>query len=577
MSNKSSAEHSHGKALIVEDEITNRLILKKLLQKHGYEVIEAENGKQSVALFEVHHPDIIFMDVMMPEMDGYEATTQIKQRAGDNFIPIIFLTAMSDEKALARCVEVGGDDFLSKPYSFTVLSAKVKAMERIRALHQDIRLLYSRMQRDEEIAEQVFSGAVVADNVALEHLHSLLQPASVFSGDLLLTAYAPSHDLHVLLGDFTGHGLASALGALPTSEAFRSMTAKGFAPHQILQAINNKLYSLLPTGMFMAVQFVKIDHQLDHIKLINCGMPDCYLIDREQRKIKHKIVSHSLPLGIAPDIDLKDDFHVLRINEGDRIILATDGVTEARNPSGELFGQSNYTNAITDSINHSHILAKLNQDLQAFCKDAPQDDDISVVEIPLVRQIFPALGSTAISDESQSKIPETIMLEHPDCIEVQFTLYGAQLRQADPIPILINSIQETAGLHNHRRPLFTILTELYVNALDHGVLNLDSSLKQGENGFTDYFQQREQKLSNLSQGSVRLNLKIHSQDDGGYIIITIEDSGKGFNFNKYKNRPTDEKLYSGRGLLLVESLCKQLHFFEPGNKAEAIYAWKQTK
>ncbi|MEW8046827.1 MAG: response regulator, partial [Candidatus Thiodiazotropha sp.] len=237
-------QHS-GIALIVEDEVTNRMILKALLKKHGYNVIEAENGVEAIQHFKKQSPDIIFMDVMMPVMDGYEAASEIKRQAGDEFVPIIFLTAMSDEKALARCVEVGGDDFLSKPYSFTVLSAKVKAMERIRTLHQDTRMLYSRMQRDEEIAEQVFSSAVIAGNVALEHIRSLLKPASVFSGDLMLTAFAPSHDLHVLLGDFTGHGLAAALGALPTSEAFRSMTAKGFAPQQILFAINNKLHDLL--------------------------------------------------------------------------------------------------------------------------------------------------------------------------------------------------------------------------------------------------------------------------------------------------------------------------------------------
>ncbi|MEJ2620564.1 MAG: SpoIIE family protein phosphatase [Candidatus Thiodiazotropha sp.] len=503
MPNKLSTEQTHGKALIVEDEITNRLILKKLLQKHGYEVIEAENGKQSVALFVSHQPDIVFMDVMMPEMDGYEATEQIKQQAGNSFVPIIFLTAMSDEKALARCVEVGGDDFLSKPYSFTVLSAKVKAMER---------------------------------------------------------------------------SLASALGALPTSEAFRSMTAKGFGPHQILQAINNKLYSLLPTGMFMAVQFVKIDHQLDHVKMINCGMPDCYLIDKHERTIKQKINSQSLPLGITPDIDLKEEFHFLRINEGERIILATDGVTEARNSNGELFGQTRYMETIRQSIEHDYILDKLSEELQAFCSDAPQDDDISVVEIPLIHQMFPALGSsTVLHRKVEGEFPETIMKEHLDCIEFQFTLYGSQLRQADPIPILINSIQETAGLHDHRRALFTILTELYINALDHGVLNLDSSLKQGENGFTDYFQQREQRLNNLTQGCVRINLRIYCQENGGYIIITIEDSGKGFDYNQHKNKAPNDQLYSGRGLLLVESLCKQFYFFEPGNKAEAIYAWEQTK
>ncbi|MCU7924508.1 MAG: fused response regulator/phosphatase [Candidatus Thiodiazotropha sp. (ex Dulcina madagascariensis)] len=562
-------------ALIVEDEVTNRLILKGLLKKHGYQVIDAENGADAVKQFEARSPDIIFMDVMMPVMDGYEAATRIKQLAGSHFVPIIFLTAMSDEQALARCVEVGGDDFLSKPYSFTVLSAKVKAMERIRTLHQDTRLLYNRMQRDEEIAEQVFSGAVVAGNVALEHIHSLLRPANVFSGDLMLTAFAPSHDLHVLLGDFTGHGLAAALGALPTSEVFRSMTAKGFAPQQILYAINNKLHGLLPTGMFLAAQFVKVDHHLDHIMIINCGMPDCYLIENDSRRIKERISSQSLPLGIAPDINFKDEFHHLRIEEGDRVILATDGVTEARNGEGEYFGQQRFIQVIGSSASHPYILDRLALDLESFCQNAPQDDDISVVEVPLIRELLPGWETTTGHLETGKDLPETLLMQsHPDCIEFQLILHGSQLRQADPVPILINYIQETAGLHEHRRPLFTILTELYINALDHGVLRLDSAIKQGEDGFTNYFQQREQRLHALTEGRIRVGLRIHQLIDGGYILISIEDSGSGFDFKALKQAEVNEAIYSGRGLMLVESLCKQLHFYEPGNKAEVIYVWK---
>jgi CheY-like chemotaxis protein len=567
--------HPGGVALIVEDEVTNRMILKALLVKRGYRVIEAENGADAIALFRQHAPDIIFMDVMMPVMDGYEATKEIKSLSGDQFVPIIFLTAMSDEKALARCVEVGGDDFLSKPYSFTVLSAKVKAMERIRILHQDTRMLYSRMQRDEEIAEQVFSGAVIAGNVALEHIRSLLKPASVFSGDLMLTAFAPSGDLHVLLGDFTGHGLAAALGALPTSEAFRSMTAKGFAPHQILFAINNKLCKLLPTGMFLATQFLKVDCLLDHLSIINCGMPDCFLVGSEPIQLKQKIVSESLPLGIAADIDFKDSFLLLRIEEGDRVILATDGVTEARNADGELFGQKRFIESICHSEQHAYILDKLSLDLDAFCQQAPQDDDISVVEVPLIHDLLPLRDSAPSHTQTTGHKQQSLQSDgNTDCIEFHLILRGTQLRQADPVPILINHIQETVGLHEHRRPLFTILTELYINALDHGVLRLDSSLKQGVDGFTNYFQQREQRLENLTHGQIGIGLKIHQKSSGGYIVISMEDSGPGFDFNAISQKAADETLYSGRGLMLVKSLVEQLRFFGSGNKSEAVFAWE---
>jgi len=71
----------------------------------------------------------------MPVMDGYEATKKIKSMMTDKFIPIIFLTAMTDEQALSRCVEVGGDDFLTKPYNRTLLKAKIDALQRVSQLY----------------------------------------------------------------------------------------------------------------------------------------------------------------------------------------------------------------------------------------------------------------------------------------------------------------------------------------------------------------------------------------------------------------------------------------------------------
>jgi serine phosphatase RsbU (regulator of sigma subunit) len=564
-------------ALIVEDEDTNRLILKTFLKKRGYKVIEARSGIEAIECFTRYEPHIIFMDVIMPEMDGYEATSRIKQLAGDHFIPVIFLTALSDEKTLARCVEAGGDDFLSKPYSFTVLSAKLTVMERIHSMHQTTRSLYSRMQRDEEIAKQVYSRAVVADNVALDRIRSLLKPASVFSGDLFLTAFAPSHDLHLLLGDFTGHGLAATLGALPTSEVFRSMTTKGYSPQQILYTINNKLNALLPTGMFLAAQFLKVDYHLDHISLINCGMPDCYLTDGKRPQVKQRISSTTLPLGITPDISYKDEIHFLPFEMGDRVILATDGVSEARNPAGEYFGKQRLINAISHCDECDFIIDKLAAELENFCENEPQDDDISVVEIPLNPMLLPDWERAQSFKSNATEQLETLLAQgRDDSIEFQLILRGTQIRHADPVPVLLTHIQETADMYEHRRPLFTILTELYVNALDHGILQLDSKLKQGENGFTSYFMQREQRLHTLTQGEICIGLRIHNLHSGGYIVIWVEDSGRGFDFTRLVPNEESNNLFSGRGIMLIKSLCKQLHYTPPGNKAEAIYVWSDN-
>jgi CheY-like chemotaxis protein len=563
-----------GKALIVDDELSNRLILKPLLEQYGYQVIQAENGVQALQQFESEHPDIVFMDLLMPVMDGYEAVMRIREFEGQPSVPIIFLTSLTDEHSLTRCVEVGGDDFLTKPFSPILIKAKILAIQRLRSLHSQIGSLYNRMKQDEAAAESVFSGAVVADNVAMDEIESLLRPADVFSGDVLLSAYSPAGNLNLILGDFTGHGLASALGALPASEVFRAMTSKGFAPHQILAGINEKLLSLMPTGMFFAVQFVSIDRSLENITVCNCGMPDILLLDGRDGAIKHRFRSRSLPLSIQPELDFQSVMEHYTTQRGNRLLLVSDGVIEARNEHDEYFSQARLEQAISAREPGDDILSRIRHALDAFCGNAPQDDDISLAEIPCLPGILPQWDNIPHHEEIPDLLEETAEGMEQDTSAFSLILSGERLRQTDPIPLVVNQILELEQLQDHRRVLFTILTELYINALDHGVLQLDSKLKQSPEGFTGYFTEREKRLNALQDGSISIWVKIGSDDTGGRVSITVEDSGDGFDASPFEKGDTlPDDCFSGRGILLLKTLCKSVYFHPPGNRVEAVFCW----
>jgi CheY-like chemotaxis protein len=561
-------------ALVVDDELSNRVILKAFLKKSGYQVIEAENGATALTLFLSQQPDMVFMDVMMPVMDGHEAVRRIRAIDTSRFVPIIFLTASSDEKVLTRCIEVGGDDFLTKPFSHTVLHAKVQSLERISGLHDKLGRLYSQMKKDEEMAEGVFSNAVVAGNVAMEHLPALLQPADVFSGDVLLTAYTPSGDLNVIMGDFTGHGLAAAIGALPASEAFRAMTNKGFAPHQILAGINQKLNKLLPTGVFFAVQFVTLSRTLKHITVCNCGMPDVLLIDGKHGTVKKRFASNNLPLSIDPGCSYEETIQLEVVEQGDHVLLVSDGALEARNPNKEYFGGERLEAAIAAAPTTGKLIDEISRSLRDFCLDAPQDDDISLAAIPCLPELVPEWDDGHAQEHASPRQGLREESSLSDQLEFSITLSGARLRETDPVPLAINHIQEMLGLQNHRRLLFTILTELYVNALDHGVLRLQSNLKQTAEGFTRYFSERETRLESLADGHIKILINAKPSANGGRMTIEIEDSGEGFDFTQFAQKiPSQETLLSGRGLSLVTGLCESVEFISPGNRVKAVFAW----
>ncbi|HHH39793.1 MAG TPA: fused response regulator/phosphatase, partial [Sedimenticola sp.] len=429
------APQQRGTALVADDEHSNRQILRHLLERHHYRVILAADGARALELFEREHPDIVFIDTRMPVMDGYQVVARLRQQEpGPPVVPIVFLTDLTDRTALRRCIEAGGDDFLTKPFSPVLLEAKLLTMQRLGLLQHRIGRLYSRMKQDEAAAENVFSGAVVAENVAMDQLQTLLRPAEVFSGDVLLSAYSPAGDLNLILGDFTGHGLAAALGALPASEVFRAMTGKGFSPREILGGINRKLHALLPTGMFFAVQFLSIDRSLEKITVCNCGMPDILLLDGHGSRIKHRFASRSLPLSITAELDFQEPLEHYPIEAGDRVLLLSDGVVEARNEHNGYFGRERLEAAILQRRPGEGALDNVVEALDGFCGDAPQDDDISLAEVPCLPDLLPQWADLPATGEGT----EEAEVSQQDALTFSLTLSGQRLRETDPVPLLIN-------------------------------------------------------------------------------------------------------------------------------------------
>ena len=128
------------KVLVADDSPTNLLIVRKYIETAGHEAITVEDGLQAVKAFKDIKPDLVLLDVMMPNMDGFEAALRIRSACEKwkTWIPIIFITAMTQDEDLAKGIESGGDDYLTKPVSRIVLNAKLTAMERIAKMREEL-------------------------------------------------------------------------------------------------------------------------------------------------------------------------------------------------------------------------------------------------------------------------------------------------------------------------------------------------------------------------------------------------------------------------------------------------------
>ncbi|MDB5888574.1 MAG: hypothetical protein JWM03_1446 [Rhodocyclales bacterium] len=134
------------KALIIDDTLTSLTLVSHQLRRMGIEPFVAQDGATGIELFKQHRPDLVLVDVVMPGLNGYEVTKRIRQLERDGeWTPIILLTARTSDEDLERGIAVGGDDYLVKPISEVVLTAKVRAMQRIAQMRYSLVVLTRRL------------------------------------------------------------------------------------------------------------------------------------------------------------------------------------------------------------------------------------------------------------------------------------------------------------------------------------------------------------------------------------------------------------------------------------------------
>ena len=381
-----------GLALVVDDNPVSRILLLRMLSGEGFTTLEADCGEDALNLFAAERPDLVFMDAELPRMDGFETTRRLKAMAGDDFVPVIFVSGLHDDDALAACIHAGGDDFLIKPYTEAALKARILAMERMRDLQRTFAannrlpadILEQELQ-EQALAERVFNRAIRNRNVTTELMGLMQRPAAMFSGDLVLTQHLPDGGLRVLVGDFTGRGLAATIGALPVAEAFHAMTMKGVEDAEVLSELNHKLHALLPADRFMAACLISIPGSGRSLRWWNGGMAGIWL--RTQDSVR-SLASHALPLGILPQLSDVDRPRKIGVQPGDSLLMFTDGLLGAVGEDGRAFEESALQSVLAGWKHGEPIFPALVDALDRHCGSREQSDDIAVLEIPLGSHLF---------------------------------------------------------------------------------------------------------------------------------------------------------------------------------------------
>jgi serine phosphatase RsbU (regulator of sigma subunit)/anti-sigma regulatory factor (Ser/Thr protein kinase) len=476
-------------------------------------------------------------------------------------------------------IQVGGDDYLFKPVNHEILRAKISVFaERLkmsRLLAEQNRILLdhrARMDEEGKTAQDFMAKLIALEDINDPAVHFFLQAAETFSGDLIAVARTPSNQLHVMLADSTGHGLTAALAVTPVLQPFHAMSAKGFSIAAIAAEINRKVKEYLPIHRFVATILLSMDGANQKISVWNGGCPPVVVLNEDGLPV-WQFDSNHVPMGILSPHEFDAKLDHFRIGEKAmcQVVLCSDGAMDALEHTDSDAGMKMLLRAARTG-EREECFPEMVKLLQQKATATPALDDIALIVLDC--QALQQAATQSRQDIAQSapefkEAPSVGDKSHLCVWRFSLLLTAAQLRELDVVPMLLNlANQMEEQVTQSSAHLFIVLSELFNNALDHGLLKLDSSLKHDPEGMERYFEERAARLSSLADGEISLELEKFSGTDC-YLSIRVKDSGDGFDTAELMNRPkSDSGNRHGRGIMLVRDICNTVEY--KGNGSEVI-------
>ncbi|KII76423.1 ATP-binding SpoIIE family protein phosphatase [Vibrio renipiscarius] len=550
--------------MIIDDHASNRELCRLMLSHISSRIDTFDSGVGVVEFMQNMPllPDVILLDVVMPDKNGFSTAQEIREAFPDHHIAIIFLTVLDDHDSFERCLALG-DDFVLKPVERSVLLAKVQAHFRIVKMHNEVisqrdelTRFHEQVRYDYAIAESIFTNlkdemsTQVTDIFGIDYLST---PSTIFNGDLIVVANRPHGGVYVMIADATGHGLPAAISTIPATRAFFSMAMKGLSLGEIVTEMNDVLVRFLPSGMMLAASVFEVRANGFELTWWGGGLPDAYILDGNN-DIVSKLVSQHMPLGVLTSQEFEMNLVHLTLEPDQRIVAYTDGVTESTNSRGEAFGQLRLESVLQSDRNAIPVL----YDAVRQFAQKETDDDLSILSLS-----FPISNHSGRHHNEElerlSHLPSQSTLNFPASVIRDVSLMNEVRRYM--IGLL--------GAGHHLDLICSILAELFANAVDHGLLKMESSIKEEADGFFIFYQLREERLAVLDD-EAWIRLEVNYEPSKSELVMTLEHNGEGFDYHQLQPQ-SDHSLSYGRGIVLASELCDSLEYSNNGNKVTALY------
>jgi len=314
--------------MIVDDTSTNVLILKKTLLNAGYDVLTADNGPAGREIAAKNSPDLILLDIMMPDEDGFETIAKLKSCPSTSSIPVIFLTAISDVDAKIKGFELGAVDFITKPFHPAEIRART-------SLHIKLSIATNALIQSQAEKLKQIENAQHALLIQPEDMPSALFKAHFSSldeagGDFYDVVQITDHVHGYFVSDISGHDIATSFATSAIKALIKQNCSPIYSPTESMQLINRVLIDVLPEGKYLTANYMTVDRKGMTASIIGMGHPPLIHVPAGGGKAAAIETECDVLGSFADALYQEKEF---KVEKGDRLYLYSDGLLE--NLSGD--------------------------------------------------------------------------------------------------------------------------------------------------------------------------------------------------------------------------------------------------
>ncbi len=386
------------KVLIVDDSEDIRALLTRILKSAGYDIAGAQDGEEAFYRAGTFRPDLILLDIVMPGIDGFAVCEGLRSQRPAVDAPVIFLSGKTDSADKVKGLEIGGADYITKPFNKAEVLARVENQLKIRRLTSELRKTNAELTEKQKVLDEDLRAAAGIQQSLLPRtipdIKNLrigwkFMPSNVIGGDIFNIFRLDEDHVGIYMIDVSGHGVPSALITVSVSQILqpdsghvtkeRTYEAPGYrivSPKQVLETLDRE-YPLDRFGRYFTIVYLIIDTREGTITYSNAGHPSPVIVRRDGTL--EMLEKGGTIIGLDGIVPFEEEEK--RLNAGDRVVLFTDGIAEYFNDKGEFFGEDRFYSLLADRKHRDieSLLDAVVASINDFGKGRDFQDDITLV------------------------------------------------------------------------------------------------------------------------------------------------------------------------------------------------------